>query len=266
MYKLSVLVFILVFNALANNCERLYFDRGEGIDKLEEAIECYKSTKEKNQLLELKRLNSLSYLYFFKSMFYGKNKESSLIKSYNFAKDSINKYGTMFNTAPIRNLPKEEKSQVARAYYLYGTAVSQYIELKGKWVAIKRMSEITKSMTSVLRLRLPETFYYGAYRTLAIFNLKVPKVAGGSLAKSKSFFEKLMKESLNGLGVSSYPVGHYFYAEYLYRVSRKNDACSELQKVIDIKDKEIYEFFPDLIPETFKDRENAIKKFEEYNC
>lgn len=266
MFKLIVFTSVLSAALFANDCTYLYGKRGDSLDSANKAIACYEAMTTDSKLLESKKLNQISYLKFFVATYFEDDSLQNLRDAYNTAKDSIEQYSRIFDSTAARNLEVIEKQEVALSYYLYGTAVSKYVDLKGKWEAIKRMSEIKNSMTTILKMKEAQTFHFGAYRTLAIFNLKVPSIAGGDLNKSKLFFERLMKESKNELGISSYPVGHYYYAEYLYRVSKKDEACSELFLLKNLSDKDIENFFPTLIFETKKDRADAAKKIEKYNC
>ena len=266
MFKFIVLATAMCTTLLASECESYYKKRGESLSTTNKAITCYESLTADSKLVKSEKLNKISYLKFFKATYFEDNSLENLKDAYNTAKDSIEQYSSMFDSTAARSLEEDQKEEVALSYYLYGTAVSKYVDLKGKWEAIKRMSEIKNSMTIILKMREAQTFHFGAYRTLAIFNLKVPSIAGGDLNKSKLFFERMMEESKNELGLSSYPVGHFYYAEYLFRVSKKAEACSELFLLKNLSDKDIENFFPTLIYETKKDRADAAKRIESSNC
>ncbi|MCT4641834.1 MAG: TRAP transporter TatT component family protein [Bacteriovoracaceae bacterium] len=252
------LLLLVSYNLFAiTNCDALYEKRGQSLEITEQAIECFSYAS---------NLNKVSYLLFFKATYFEADVLRSLIDSYGFAKKQILKYGNMFDFSSYDNLSVEEKRELALAYYQYGTSVSKYVEYKGKFEAVKRMKEIKSSMKMILRLKEPQTFFYGAYRTLAILNYKVPKIAGGDLRLAKKYFEKLMNlTSIDGL--SDYPVNHIFYAQFLYtKNANKQKACSELKKVMGITDREIESRFESIRYETLKDRKDAALKYKKYSC
>ncbi len=268
MIKLFMILIVSSTIASASECENLYEQRGESLQTTLEAFECFEKANEgvSDQFEKSKNLNKMAYLKFFQGSFYENDSLNVLYKSFSLVQDSIKLFGPLFNRDAIEVLTQDQIEEVALSYYLYGTSVSKYVDLKGKWEAIKRMSEIKNTMKMILSLKQPSTFHFGAYRTLAIFNLKVPKIAGGSLARSKMFFEKLMEESKTSLGVISYPVGHIFYAEYLIKTGNKQSACAELNLVKSLTDEQIEANFKDLVYETKKDREVAKETFENYSC
>ncbi len=266
MFKVIALYLTLPTLLFANNCDELYNSRGESLKVTQDAFNCLDILQEESKLFNSKRLNKMAHLKFFEATYFENDRLNSLVKSYSLAKKSINQYAVLFNSTELKKLPSDEIDEVALSYYFYGTSVSKYVDLKGKWEAIKRMSEIKNSMNMILRLKRSSTYHYGAYRNLAIFNLKVPKIAGGKITRSKLFFEKLIKESSSEIGVSTYPVGHIYYAEYLKRVGKKAEACKQLTLVKDLTDAQINSTFLDLIYETKKDRSDAEKVFEKYSC
>lgn len=268
MFK-AVLFFIVSSTfATASDCTSLYNNRGLNLDTTIEAYECLDNLNadDLSKLDKSINLNKMAYLKFFEASYYNNNSISSLVSSFNLAKDSIKLYAPLFNKEDVVKLPTEQVEQVALSYYLYGTSVSKYVDLRGKWEAIKRMSEIKNTMRMILSLKKPNTFHYGAYRTLAIFNLKVPKIAGGDIKRSGMFFKKLMQESKTSMGISSYPVGHIYYAEYLKRIGKKKEACDELELIKSLSDSEIESNFRDLIYETKSDRAIAESRSEQYSC
>jgi hypothetical protein len=268
MFKLLVFLTTFSLYASANDCNTLYDNRGEDLDTTVLAYSCFEDLNKSNisKLKKSSNLNKMSYLKFFQASFFENDSINSLATSFTLAKDSIKLYAPLFNRVDVLALPSSQVDQVALSYYLYGTAVSKYVDLKGKWEAIKRKSEIKNTMKMILGLKKPSTFHFGAYRTLAIFNLKVPKIAGGDLKKSGMFFKKLFKDSMTEINVISYPVGHIFYSEYLFKIGKKNDACKELDLVKSLTDQEIDRYFQDLKFETTQDRAVAHRKFELYSC
>lgn len=266
MFKIIAVLVLTSSFVFANNCDALYDRRGESLDVTLSAYDCYEKINDTDKLKNSSNLNKMAYLKFFQAAFFEDNRLNSLVKSFSLAKDAIKVYGPLFNKNDVKDLPAEQLEQITLGYYLYGTSVSKYVDLKGKWEAIKRMSEIKNTMKMILSLKKPETFHYGAYRTLAIFNLKVPKIAGGDIGRSRIFFEKLMKESKTDINVSSYPVSHIYYAEYLRIVGKGQEACAELNLVKSLTDQEIETYFKDLFYESIKDRALALETFEKYSC
>jgi hypothetical protein len=254
--------------AYANDCNYLFSQRGISLEKTSAGYSCFDKLNQSTTTTFDKtyNLNKMSYLKFLEATMFNNDKVEALKKSYELAQDAIKQYGNLFSRESIQNLPENELKLVAESYYLYGTAVSSYIEIMGRWEAVKRMSEIKNTMTMILSLKLPETFYYGAYRTLAIFNLRVPKIAGGNINRSRAFFQRLEKESTNEINVMSYPVGHIFYAEYFRKTGKNEEACRQLEKVKDLTDIEIKTYFNDLYYETLVDRDLAKEQFEKYSC
>lgn len=266
MIKILIALAVIATSVFPSTCDDLYNKRGESLSATQDAFSCLEKSETLNKMQLSSKLNNMAYLKFFEATYFENDSLVTLVQSYEYSKESVEVYGKMFDIASVRDLGDEDLKQVALAYYLYGTSVSKYVDLKGKWEAIKRMSEIKDSMKMILSLKQPSTFHYGAYRNLAIFNLKVPSIAGGSMDRSKIFFERLMSSSKNERNISSYAVGHIYYAEYLIRVNRKADACKELDLVKSLNDSDINTYFKDLIYETKKDQEEAIKMFKEYSC
>jgi len=268
MYKLIMVMITISSIASATECNDLYSSRGQNLQTTIDAYNCFDNNNEGNISNHEKsvNLNKMAYLKFFEGSFYENDALNSLYKSFSLAQDAIKLYGPLFNKEAVIDLPTVQVEEVALSYYLYGTSLSKYVDLKGKWEAIKRMSEIKNTMKMILSLKKPSTFHFGAYRTLAIFNLKVPKIAGGSLSRSGMFFEKLMKESKTQINVISYPVGHIFYAEYLRRIGKNQESCQQLDLIKSLTNDEIETYFQDLKFETIKDRNVAEETFKQYSC
>lgn len=268
MMRMLIVFSMLTTAAFASDCNDLYKNRGLDLQTTQDAFSCLKNTNQTQTDKYQKAIifNKMAYLKFFEASFYENDSVKALYDSFTHAKDAIEQYGPVFNRDAVKDLPNKQIEEIALSYYIYGTSVSKYVELMGKWEAVKRMSEIKNTMKMILSLKKPETFHYGAYRTLAIFNLKVPKIAGGNIQRAKMFFEKLMKESMTSLNVASYPVGHIYYAEYFWKTGQNEKACKELDLVRNLTDEQIETYFRDIIHETKKDREVAQEIFEIYSC
>jgi hypothetical protein len=266
MFKLIFIVILSSAFSFADECVELFDKRGEDLNTTLAAYDCFDQQNPENKLDKAKKLNQMAYLKFFEATYFKNNRLNTFVKSYSLAEKAAELYGILFEHKQLRDLPSEQVDQIALAYYLYGTSLSNYVDIKGKVAAILNMSKIKKASRTILALKKPGTFHYGAYRNTAMFYYKVPMLAGGSMKKAKVFFEKLIKVSKNSINVSSYPVNHILYAEYLKEVKQKTKACAQLTLVIKLTDDEIEAYFKDLSYETKKDRIEAQKAFERYSC
>jgi len=269
MLKLVLITIGLILQVSAEDCETFYENRGSSITTLEEAYNCFQTKVQSPSATKDSKaygLNKMSYLKFFEGIYYGNSPEKKLIKSFELAKEAILLYGEMNDRSILNTLKKSQIQEVALSYYLFGTSVSKYVDLKGKWEAIKRMSEIKNSMKMILSLREPSTYHYGAFRTLGIFNMRVPSIAGGSLPRSKMFFERLINASTNNNGVMTYPVGHLYYAEYFWITDQKESACLQLEKLLNLDEEEIKVNHFDLYYETLNDKVLAQRLYDKYRC
>lgn len=271
---LKLIVFITSMSYAVSsmaNCTDLFIKRSESRSATDKAIDCFSKLTNSNQSEDLKSdtLIKLSYLSMFKSEFYLKSDSEKILeleKAMAFAENGALVFGRLFDLSSYEKLSEIEKDSVARALYFYGTATARYVEYKGKLEAIRRLSLIKRTMNTVIRLGREKLEHYGAHRTLAILNAKVPVIAGGDKALARKYFEIAITKSQTGLGVSSYPLNNLMFAEFLFESSDKNMACTQLKKVTKLSITQIESLDNDYTFESINDLAKAKKRFSEYGC
>ncbi|MBD65984.1 MAG: hypothetical protein CME62_12305 [Halobacteriovoraceae bacterium] len=269
MKNLIILIIAIVSVNSFANCDDLYERRGESLSTLKLGKQCLKdliATSNLSKDLKGEAISDLSYLMFFEAEYYLDNDEDKMLAALNKAKEGAEIFGELNDFRVYRKLSQAEQAALAEALYNFGTITARYIDLKGKWEAIKRMGDIKKPMSSVIRLKQQEYAHYGAHRTLAIFYLKVPGIAGGSIEKSKEFFDVVMKQTTDATGLSSYPLNNMVYADYLFEVDKDKEACAQLAMVKNLTAADIAKLDNGFEFETGEQVKEAARRFAANKC
>lgn len=268
---LGLIVFSILSTTTYANCLDLYTERAESLAKTNDAIECFKQleTTASGNIAKSEALIKITYLHMFKSEFYTEDSgqkmlelKSAMIKS----EAAALLFGRLFDIRGYETLGETEKDQVAKALYFYGTAMSRYVEIKGKIEAIKRLSRIKRTMNSVLRIGRDSLEHYGAHRTLAILNAKVPVIAGGDKELARKYFEIVIKNTQTILGASSYPLNNLMFAEFLFENATKAEACAQLEKIAALTTEEVESLNNGYTAETLSDVRKANEKLKSFSC
>lgn len=242
-------------------CVEKFENRHHGLKQAEEALNCYQSESQNSSKISEKAfaLAQMSYLNFFIAEYHLDDKESTLLKAINQADEALTLFGEKYSVTNYNKLSSTDKKIVALSLYNFGLATSRYIDIKGQWEAIKRMEDIKRSMTTIIRIKEEETAYYGAHRTLGIFHIKVPYIAGGRIELSKNFLQTAIDNTNYDKDLSLYPANNVAYAELMFKTEQKNEGCRHLKLVTDLTDKKIEEMKNGLIEETKQSVKDAKK-------
>jgi|GEM_PF-4318371 len=225
--------------AQAADCESLYADRGAGLARAQEAYVCFEKQAPIDNATTARRLNRLAYLKFFMAEHYLENKAEVLLEAIALAEKGMLVFGKKYDLAAYRALMSEEKEELAWALYHYGLATSLYVDIKGITEALRRMDDIKRSMSTILRIEQFAVAYSGAHRTLGIFHMKVPVIAGGDIEISKNYLPLAVNSTLRSGGLSVYPINNSVYADLLYKLGQKEAACAQLRMVADLTDSDV---------------------------
>lgn len=233
MLKVLLLSFFVTFAHATTNCDSLYTDRHLGQEASTKAFECYSRTLSSAQTRadQALILTRMSYLKFTIAEFYLELKLDALYEAFTLGERAILLFGAKYDLDAYASLSESELDVLGEAFYSYGVSLSRYVDLKGRLEAIKRMEDIKKSMNSILRINRENTVFFGAYRTLGIFHLKVPSIAGGQIQLSRPYLEKAIQGSIFRGGLSRYPGNNLSYAEVLFKLSKSAEGCAELKNL-----------------------------------
>ncbi len=237
---LSILLLLANLSiAQTTDCETLYTDRGTSLARSEEAYACFEKQVPADNITTARRFNRLAYLKFFMAEHYLENKAEVLLESIALAETGILVFGKKYDLAAYRALTSEEKEELAWALYHYGLATSLYVDIKGIAEALRRMDDIKRSMSTILRIEQFAVAHSGAHRTLGIFHMKVPVIAGGDIEISKNYLPLAVNSTLRSGGLSVYPLNNSVYADLLYKLGQKDAACAQLRMVADLTDADV---------------------------
>lgn len=248
------------------DCEALYADRGAGLSRSQEAYTCFEKLTPVDNVKSARRFNRLAYLKFFMAEHFLETKAETLLESMALAEKGMLVFGKKYDLAAYRALSNEEKEELAWALYHYGLATSLYVDIKGITEALRRMDDIKRSMSTILRIEQFSIAHSGAHRTLGIFHMKVPAIAGGDIEIAKNYLPLAVNSTLRTGGLSVYPLNNSVYADLLYKLGQKEASCVQLQMVADLTDADItamdngYEF------ETRKHVQEAKKTLRSRQC
>lgn len=235
------IVFLLVLPLYAHaSCENFFNNRHQELAQTDLAIECYeKEVTSTDHATKAKAMSQLSYLHFFKAQFYLENKMPTLLQGVALAEKGLLLFGKKYDVNAYNSLPATEKKIVGELLYNYGLCTSRYIDLAGKFEAIRRMDDIKKSMNTIMRIGEESVAHYGAHRTLGIFHMKVPAIAGGRIELSKNYLEKAVVETRVNGGVSSYPSNNVALSDLYYKLKLNEASCDHLKIVASLSKEDV---------------------------
>jgi hypothetical protein len=267
MLKFLIILFPVISLA-QSQCDLLYTQRDGGQMKAEEALVCYEQTYANLSSREEKSnsLNKMSYLKFFIAEYFLREKIGTLYEAMDLAEKSVLLFGEKYSLSDYRTLSEEEINLLAIALYNYGLTTARYIDLKGVMEALSRMGDIKKSMQTIIRLKKEEIVHYGAHRTLGIFYMKVPGIAGGDMKLSKEYFDKALLMTKVKEQLSSYPANNIAFAEWLYKSGKNKEACDQLKVISSLSESEVKELNNDLFYESMIDVKKSKELITEFEC
>lgn len=236
---LSVLALLFPLVSFAENCDVLFEDRHEGLEKAREAFNCYESSREESRLAKGHALSRMSYLKFYLAEFFTETKSSELLDGIKLAETGVLLYGTKYDVASYLKLAPEEKESLGELLYNYGLTMSRYIDLAGPLEAIRRMEDIKKSMNSVIRMKEEAVSFYGAHRTLGIFHMKVPAIAGGDIKLSEAYLNKAVSATIAFGNMSAYPSNNLALGELYLKLNQDAKACGLISEVAALTESDI---------------------------
>ena len=268
---MKLVVSLLLFSATAfsqDSCIESFNARHIGLAKAQEALSCYKKESEilTDTSSKAHALSQMSYLNFFIAEYHLDDKENTLLEAINQADKALLLFGEKYSVNNYNKLSNSDKKIVAQALYNYGLTTSRYIDIKGQWEAIKRMEDIKRSMSTIIRIKEEETAYYGAHRTLGIFHIKVPYIAGGRIELSKNFLQAAIDKTSYDKDLSLYPANNVAYAELMFKIEQKDQGCRHLKLVTDLTDEKIVEMKNGLIEESKQSVRDALKLQKSQKC
>ena len=193
-------------------------------------------------------------------------KMTVLSEGISLAERGILLYGEKYNVAEYLKLNAPEKETLAWLLYNYGLTTSRYVDLAGKFEAIKRMEDIKKSMNSIIRMKEEKTSFFGAHRTLGIFHMKVPAIAGGRIEISKQYLDKAVAETKDETGLSQYPANNIALADLYYKLGKNEEACEQLALVKDLDEAKILDLDNGHVIETTADVKEAKESYRTRRC
>ena len=265
------IIFLMTFSMLANAndiCDDLYKKREEGLIASELAFNCYRGNLS-NQIEKISishHLNRMSYLKFFMAEFFMEDKIDFLLEALDLSEKSLLLFGPKYSIPTYEQLSPEEKKPLAESLYYYGLVTSRYIDIKGQWEAIKRMGDIKRSMDSLIRIKEESTAYYGAHRTLGIFHMKVPAIAGGKIELSKQYLLYAIENTKFNGDLSLFPANNIAYSELLMKLGDKEESCHQLKIVANLSEQEVRSMDNNLFYETMEKVREAKELIQSRQC
>jgi hypothetical protein len=267
--KLFLFICLIPFYAFSQtNCDSLYEARDQGEEKTKEALSCYESilVEATSRESQAHILNQMGYLKFFMAELFSDNKAQTLFEGMELSERSVLLFGPKYSLSDYRLLLPEEIKLLAVALYNYGLNTSRYVDMMGTFEALKRMGDIKKSMSSIMRIKEEATAHWGAHRTMGIFHTKVPSIAGGDMNLAKDFLLKALEMTIYKNGVSTYPSNNLAYSDWLYKSNKFNEACEQLNRVAALTDGDISAMDNGLYLETKTDVQKAKELFVTRQC
>lgn len=267
MLSLGLLLFSLLSFA-QDNCLEKFNTRHLSLTNAQNALSCYKTQADAGMSRELKTksLSQMSYLKFFIAEYHSDNKEELLLEGIEFAEKAILLYGPKYTLATYTALPAAEKSALAEALYHYGLTTARYIDIKGQWEAIKRMEDIKKSMNTIIRMKEESTAFYGAHRTLGIFHIKVPFIAGGRIELARNFLTTALQQTSYSKDLSLYPANNVAYAELMFKESQDKEGCYHASLVASLNTEDVAKMDNGLYLETLQSVKDAKSLLQLKKC
>jgi hypothetical protein len=266
---IKILMIILPMISFAqDSCDSLFEAREKGQSFAEEALFCYEKELESAQTRTLKAhcLNRMGYLKFFIAEYFLDDKFSTLYEGMELSEKSVLLFGPKYSLADYRTLTPEESKILAIGLYNYGLNTARYIDISGTVEALKRMGDIKRSMSSIMRIKEDSVAHYGAHRTMGIFHTKVPAIAGGEMSTGKELLIKALEMTKTTLGVSSYPANNIAYSDWLYKSGKTEESCAQLKHVSELEEKDVRSLNNGLFFESMMDVKKAKGLLVEREC
>lgn len=235
----ALFALIFSFSAVASDCDVLFDERAEGLQKAREAYSCYEKNQRAERATKAHALSRMSYLKFYMSEYFAGDKSDALLEGIRLAENAVLLYGAKYDVASYLKLPAAEKEIVGWALYNYGLTTSRYVDISGPLEAIRRMEDIKKSMNSIIRMKEEPVSFFGAHRTLGIFHMKVPAIAGGDIKLSEAYLNKAVSSTIAFSNVSAYPSNNLALGELYLKLNQDAKACGQIALVAGLTDSDI---------------------------
>lgn len=245
----------------AGDCDGLFALRDHGKEAAETALRCYEEAPE-----TAKSLTQRAYLEFFIAEYFTDEKNPLLLEAIAHAEEAVLLFGPKYGIPEYEKLAPTERKALAAALYTYGLATSRYIDLAGKWEAIKRMNDIRRSMDSILRIGEEATAFFGADRTLGIFHTKVPEIAGGKIELAERYLTSALESTRVSDDLSRYPANNIAYADLMHKIGKDAEGCRHLGIVAALTENDVRRLENEMYYESMIKVTEAKTLFAERKC
>lgn len=260
-------LFIALFSSASfasDSCLPLFEKHGLEAGASEQAIACYERELQLATTVQVKAnsLNYLSQLHFFMSTNEDKKNESSrLERATKQGEKSALLFGGWLDEKAYAKLSLADRRLLSVALYNYGTGLARLSETQGSLTVVAKWPTIQKVMKLIMRLGHPDVAGFGAHRTLAIANTRMP-APFGDRKLAEQYLKFAIQKSDRG-GFSSYLVNHTMLADLYFRQGRRADACAQLKIVASIQNEQITSKTAAGVYEGLTDRRNAQNLLKE---
>lgn len=250
--------------SLLVSCLPLFEKHGLEPQASQLAIACYE--KEYNAAtsrdVKASALNYLSQLHFFMAVNEDRQNESSRLQNaVDLSEKSVLLFGPWLDDQAYLKLGTDDRRLLSIALYSYGTSLAKLSETQGSLVVVAKWPSIQKVMKLIMRLGHPDVAGFGAHRTLAIANTRMPAPFGDKKL-AEQYLKFAIQKSDRG-GFSSYLSNHTMLADLYFRQDRKNEACSQIQLLANLKNEQITSQTEAGVYEGLTERRNAQKLLKE---
>lgn len=236
----SLILVLFSFSAFASECDSLFDLRHEGQTRSTEAQNCYQAqSKSGERIVRAHALSRMSYLKFYINEYFNEARTAPLQEGMKLAEDAVTLFGTKYDVAGYLKLPANEKEVLGWAMYNYGLTMSRYVDLAGPLEAIRKMEDIKKSMNTIIRMKEEDVAFFGAHRTLGIFHMKVPAIAGGDIKLSEPYLTKAITSTIAFNGISAFPSNNLALAELHLKQNADSKACAIIASVAALTESDI---------------------------
>lgn len=236
---LAILAVLFPVISFAQTCDDLFEERHTGVAKAREAFSCYEKSASATRLEKAHALSRMSYLKFYINEYFSEAEKEPLLEGIKFAETGLLLFGTKYDVAAYSALPAAEKEALGWLLYNYGLTTSRYVDIAGPLEAIRRKEDIQKSMTTIIRIKEDAVSFYGAHRTLGIFHMKVPAIAGGNIKLSEPYFTKAIQSTLAMGTLSAFPSNNLSLGELYLKLNQDAKGCAEIKLVASLTDNDI---------------------------
>jgi hypothetical protein len=199
--------------------------------------------------------------------------EGSFFHAANISNDSkkvISEFDTLLSNSKskvnaLKDLPKLDATQSEILYY-YASALGFRSELIGVYEAFSNWSTIKKMLQKIISNGDATVNYYGAYRTLAIANTKIP-APFGDLNTAKTYALKIFNSTKAPiLETSIFSMNTVIYATVLRRTDDDATSCAVLKTLTKLNAEELASLNKDLIIENSIQQKSASLLLAEWKC